>query len=295
MTAHLRAHRWTKDDYRAAFGLEQSQSLEGAATRKLRSAAFTARLLFEPAVREGSAAGRARARAGQLTRDAAAAARGRPLPEQRRRKAARALASVSPDAVARANRDRATRRVTETAAAVAARAGHPAIGDLVLARLAAGASLAAISREAGLHKDWLSRHLGSLDPQAAAAAAAARARPASADQRWLPALRRLGFTDVASYLRDRHYRAHLTISQVAAEAGVSHHAVQSALRRHGLEAQPYAGPRDTARERADSVAAALGFASVAAYVAERRAAGRTWSAMAAESGQPQSWLRRHCG
>ena len=148
VTAHLRAHRWTKDDYRAAFGLEQSQSLEGAATRKLRSAAFTARLLFEPAVREGSAAGRARARAGQLTRDAAAAARGRPLPEQRRRKAARALASVSPDAVARANRDRATRQVTETAAAVAARAGHPAIGDLVLARLAAGASLAAISREA---------------------------------------------------------------------------------------------------------------------------------------------------
>ena len=84
VTAHLRAHRWTKDDYRAAFGLEQSQSLEGAA----RQAAFR-RLHRAAAVRTGRAGGErglrgARARAGQLTRDAAAAARGRPLPEQRR-------------------------------------------------------------------------------------------------------------------------------------------------------------------------------------------------------------------
>jgi hypothetical protein len=41
------------------------------------------------------------------------------------------------------------------------------------------------------------------------------------------------------------------------------------------------------------MAGALGFVTVAEYVAQRRNEGRTWSALAAESGQPQSWLRRH--
>ena len=58
-----------------------------------------------PAVRSGSAAGRQRARAGELTRDAAAAASGRRHPEQRRRKARQALAAASRlPAVAQANR-----------------------------------------------------------------------------------------------------------------------------------------------------------------------------------------------
>ena len=73
VTAHLRAHGWTKEQYCAAFGLERGQSLEGPQTRKLRSAAFTARLVFEPAVRRGSAAGRARAKSGELARQAAEA------------------------------------------------------------------------------------------------------------------------------------------------------------------------------------------------------------------------------
>jgi hypothetical protein len=76
--------------------------------------------------------------------------------------------------------------------------------------MADGASLAEISREAGLHKDWLSRHLARVDPAAAAAAS-------------------------------------------------------------------------------------LAFASIADYVSQRRAAGWTWQAMAAESGHPQSWLRRAAG
>ncbi len=78
VTAHLRAHGWTKGAYCEAFGLERGQSLEGPQTRKLRAAALAARLVFDPAIREGSAAGRDRARAGDLARDAAAAARGRP-------------------------------------------------------------------------------------------------------------------------------------------------------------------------------------------------------------------------
>ena len=290
VTAHLRVHGWTKDAYCAAFGLERGQSLEGPETRKLRAAALASRLIFEPAVREGSAAGRDRARAGDLTRDAAAAARGRPLPEQRRRKALRALAAIPPAAVAQANRDRAGRHLARVAAAAAQRHGYPHIGAFVLARVADGASLAAISREAGLHKDWLSRHLGDVDP---AASEATRQRcPGRWDARWRPALNRLGFPDVPSYLRERHMVEHRTVNAIAAEVGLTNHAVESALRRHGLSRIAHAAKRHMARERAAQVAADLGFGSVAGYVAHRLSEGWTWRAMSAESGQPQSWLRR---
>ena len=109
VTAHLRVHGYTKEAYCAAFGLERGQSLEGPDTRKLRAAALTSRLVFDVAFRTGSAAGRQRARAGELTRDAAAAATGRRYPEQRRRKARRALAGIAAEAVAQANAERASR------------------------------------------------------------------------------------------------------------------------------------------------------------------------------------------
>ncbi len=290
VTAHLRMHGWTKEAYCAAFGLERHQSLEGPETRKLRAAALASRLVFEPAIRDGSAAGRDRARAGDLTRDAAAAAKGRRLPEQRRRKALRALAAIPPAAVAQANRDRAGRHLARVASGAARRRGYPDIGAYVLARVADGASLAAISREAGLHKDWLSRHLGDVDP--VAAAAAQQRGPDRWDARWLPALRRLGFPDVPSYLHERHIVQHQTLNAMAAEVGLSHHAVESALRRHGLARMAHAAKRHAAGQRAAHVAADLGFGSVADYVAQRRAAGWTWQAISTEAGQPQSWLRR---
>src|ERR1022692_62857 len=139
VTAHLRGHGWTKQAYCEAFGLERGQSLEGPDTRKLRSAAFTARLIFEPAVREGSAAGRERARNGDLTRAAATAAWGRPLPEQRRRKNSRALAAIPPEVVSRTNSERAARHRAQVADAVARQAGYPDLGAYVLARTVGGA------------------------------------------------------------------------------------------------------------------------------------------------------------
>ena len=293
VTAHVRAHRWTKDAYCAAFGLERGQSLEGAATRKTRAASFTSRLLFDPAVLAGSARGRDRARSGELVRDAAAAARGRPLPEQRRRKMHAALAGRKQPGSAAASRDRARRQLGDIAAAAATRSGYPDIGALVRDRTAGGASLAAISREAGLHKDWLSRHLAGLDPAAAAAVAAARVSAAGgAEARWRPAITAAGFLSVGDYLRERHASQHWSVNQIAAEAGVSYHAVVSALERHGIARIAHAASRQAASERARQVAGALGCESLAEYVRERRAAGWTWPAMAAEAAQPQSWLRR---
>jgi hypothetical protein len=291
VSAHLKAHGWTKQAYCAAFGLERAQPLEGPETRKLRSAAFSARLIFEPAVREGSAAGRERARSGDLTRAAATAARSRPFPEQRRRKNARALAAVSPGLISRTNSERAARYRAQVAGTVARRAGYPDLGALVLDRMARGASLAAISLEAGLHKDWLSRHLAEVDPSAAAAVRGLN--NARHDARWLAVLSELGFTDVPGYLRDRHLERHRTVHAIAAEIGFSHHAVRAALRRHGLAHTSHAAKRHAAAERADKVAADLGYASIADYIVKRRRQGWTWMAMSAESGQPQSWLRRH--
>lgn len=136
VVAHLPSHGWTKEQYCEAFGLERGQSLEGAATSRLRATLFAARLTADPAVRDGAAAGRERARAGELAEAAAKAARGRPFPEQRRRKSRRALAEVSREAVARANRDRADRHLAEVAAEAARGRGYPDIGAYVLARRA---------------------------------------------------------------------------------------------------------------------------------------------------------------
>jgi hypothetical protein len=290
VTAHLRVHGYSKEDYCAAFGLERGQSLEGPDTRKLRAAALTSRLVFDVAFRTGSAAGRQRARAGELTRDATAAATGRRYPEQRRRKARQALAGIPAEVVAQANAERASRHVAGVADEVARRYGYPDLGTFVLARLAGGASLAAISREAGLHKDWLSRHLAAVAP--AAAAAVPGQRPARPDAQWRSALTRLGFPDVPSYLQERHVRQHRTVNAMAAEIGVTHHAIESALRRHGLDRIVHAATRHAADERAAQVADRLGVESLGGYLRQRRAAGWTWRALASESGQPESWLRR---
>jgi hypothetical protein len=290
VTAHLRAHGWTKAAYCETFGLERGQPLEGRETRKRRAASFTSRLIFDPAIRAGSAAGRQRAAAGELARDAARASTGRPLPEQRRRKAARVAAAASGEVAARANRERAARHRAGVAARVASAKGYPSLGAYVLARTASGASLAAISREAGLHKDWLHRHLAEVDP---AVAAAARPGPAGRDgPRWQQAVTALGFTDVPSYLRDRHLVRHRTVSAIGGEIGMSNHAVAAALTQHSLARTAHAGKREAARERVTQVAAILGVDSVPRYVTERRAAGWSWPAIAAECGQPVSWLRR---
>jgi AraC-like DNA-binding protein len=212
------------------------------------------------------------------------------MPEQRRRKAAASLAAIPPPLVARANRDRAARHVAGVATQVARQQGYADLGAFVLARIEEGASLAVISREAGLNKDWLSRHLGGVDPMAAQAAR--RRRPQRLDARWLPAVRRLGFSDVHGYLHERHIVLHWSVNAIATEIGLTHHTVKAALRRQGVTRVAHAAKRHAARQRAAQVAGRLGFDSMGGYVADRRAAGWTWAAMAAECAQPSSWLRR---
>lgn len=292
--SHLpRSHGWNQTGYRAAFGLERSQPLEGAGTRARRAAALAHRRTHDPAVRAGCAVGRRLAASGELTRAAAAAARGRPQPAQRRRKTLATLAATSPAARAAGSRRFADARLRATANTAAARLGFADIGALVADRLARGASLAATSREAGLHKDWLSRHLVRVHPRAAEAAA--HRTTDRADARWLPTVRAHGFTDVAGYLTDRHLRRHRTVSAIGAELGLSRSAVATALRRHGIARTAHASARAGCAARAEAVAARFGFADVADYLADRRHAGHSWRAIAAECGQPQTWVRRRAG
>ncbi|MFG1922611.1 hypothetical protein [Cryptosporangium sp. NPDC048952] len=164
VASHLRVHGWTKAAYIEAFGLELSNPLTGAATRKRRSAALTARQAVEPALLRSQSRARDRARSGALAAAAGAAARGRPHPPERRAKTLRTLAAIDPRARAEGSRRSSARRLTLVAESVAARFGFADFDAYLRDRLASGASLAAISREAGTHKDWLSRHLPRLAP-----------------------------------------------------------------------------------------------------------------------------------
>ena len=138
---------------------------------------------------------------------------------------------------------------------------------------------------------WLSRHLADVDP--AAADAARQLRADRMDARWVPVLSGLGFADVASYLRERHLMRHWSVNARATEIGFSNHTVNAPFGHHGLAPVSHASKRHAARQRAERVAQDLGYQSVADYISRRRTHGRTWKAIAAASGQPESWLRRH--
>ena len=292
--AHLRAHGLDDLAYRQAFGLERSAPLEGATTRQRRAAALRRRRATDPVVRAWCEEGVERARSGALTEAAAEAARGRKHPEQRRRKTLLTLASISPEARNEGIRRHALDRLRTVAAKAAAELGFPDVGALVTDRVLAGHSLAAISREAGLHKDWLSRHLETVDPDTARAIAS-HARVLRLDAPWLPVLAGLGFTTVADYLRDRHVDRARSVQAIALETGLSRTSVRTALARHGLTPVSHATSRRQVRDRAAEVAARFGFPDVTAYLADRRAAGLSWKTIAAECGRSQSWVRRRAG
>jgi hypothetical protein len=293
VVAHLRSHGWDHITYREVFGLERGEPLEGTDTRARRASSLRVRRAHDPAVRAGCEIGQQWVRSGALARAAAEAARGRRQPEQRRRKTLRALAAISPEARAEGSGRYADQRLRDTAAAAAARLGYPDIRTLVRERTAVGASLAAISRAAGLHKDWLCRHLATVDPVVAEEVGD---RPVPRwDAPWLPVVRDLGFDDVAAYLTDRHITRRRTVQSIAAEVGMTRGAVQTALARHGVDRVPHAASRGQCQDRAADVAARFGHPDIDAYLADRRADGLSWRAIAAECGQPPSWVRRRAG
>ncbi|WP_426510391.1 hypothetical protein ACPPVO_06745 [Dactylosporangium sp. McL0621] len=163
----------------------------------------------------------------------------------------------------------------------AARFGFATFGAYVADRVQQGLSMAAVSREAGLHKDWVGRHAPVPD------------RPAPGERRLGPVGRARGFEGVAAYLRAAHLDEHRSVAAIAAEAGTSRWTVLAALRHHGVEAVAHAAKRHGARQRGQAVAARFGFATFGDYVVARRADGWAGDRLARESGIAASSLRRH--
>jgi hypothetical protein len=201
-----------------------------------------------------------------------------------------ALSAVSRQANAAANARRAQKHVEEVAAAVATRFGFTDFASYVTARLSTGASLAAISREAGLHEDWLSRHLAALSPTVAGGRR--ELQPDPMDRRWRLVSQRFGFSNVATYLSTRHVGEHRTVNAIADEAGLTRAAVRAALIAHDIAPTAHVTKRHEAARRDRLVAEGAGFASSADYVTDRRSRGVTWKAMVAEIGMPETSLRR---
>lgn len=290
VVVHLHSHGWTREQYVQAFGLEWGVALEADQTRARRAAAFRPRRTFEPAVREGVAAGQAMARSGELTELAANAARGRPHPAQRRAKTLATLAQISPEAKTEGVRRRRSQELRDTAAAVGARFGFDSLDAFVIHRLAHGASLASTSREAGLHKDWLQRHLSDVAPHAAENLEALRL--GAVDQRLSGRARSLGFDNLRVYLVYRHAIGHNTIHAIATEMGISQRSVEAAMRRHGVERTAHASKRNAALRREQDVARRLGIETLSSFVQDRRVQGWSWAKLAAGCDVPASWLRR---
>ncbi|TCK25802.1 hypothetical protein [Pseudonocardia endophytica] len=294
---HLRVHGWDRAGYRDAFGLERGQSLESLTTQRRRSTALTRRRARDPRVRAGCETGLRWATSGELTRAAATSARGRRQPEQRRRKTVRALESISVRARAEATTRASVARLRDTADRVARSAGHDSIGDLVRERVGAGASLAELSREAGLHKDWLCRHLATIDPESAEEIRplVSGPRPVRHDAALRERVGAAGFDDVGDYLRRRHLTEHRTVASIATELGVSRPSVDAAMTRHGVPVTVHAAVRRRTEERAAAVATDFGYACLADYLHARRSVGLSWRRIAHECGQPATWLRRRSG
>jgi len=160
------------------------------------------RRAVEPAVRIGFEAGQQRARSGALTRTPRGLPGAPPAGAAPPQDPAHAGLGV-PGARAAGRRRYTEQWLHRTAEEAAAKLGHPDIGSLVRARWPPGKP-GSISREAGLHKDWLCRHLATVDPATAAAVAETELEPVRHDARWLPSLQALGFADVRSYLVERH-------------------------------------------------------------------------------------------
>ncbi|ALE84490.1 MucR family transcriptional regulator [Pseudonocardia sp. HH130629-09] len=293
--AHLRAHGWDRAGYRAAFGLERSQPLEGRATRERRARAMERRRRDDAAVRAGCEIGQRSAATGELSRLAASAARGRRQPEQRRRKTLLTLASIPPGVREEAASRASVARLRAVAKRAAQDAGFADVGDLVRGHLADGGSLAGLSRAAGLHKDWFSRHLPTVDPDTAHEVAEMVSGPRPPRYDAGLARRIHGFDDVGAFLRRRHLVEHRSVRAIAEEVGMSRYAVTAAMERHGVALTPHVTVRTAAAEQARRICDAHGFADLDAYLADRRAAGWSWQRISDECGRPPTWLRRRAG
>jgi transcriptional regulator with XRE-family HTH domain len=125
-----------------------------------------------------------------------------------------------------------------------------------------------------------------LDIQRRNAKHGGAAQAAAAAARLDATARKLGYRDIADYLRARSVSQRRTVSAIAAELGVARETVIKLLERHQIPRAAQHDPQDERR-----TVAKHGFDSFADYLRDRAKAGTTVAEMAGELGHSDTWLR----
>jgi ROS/MUCR transcriptional regulator protein len=270
-------HGWTAAGYREAFGLAPGNGLSRPTTRQRRADLMRRRIASDPQLRASMAAQQERARSGELTELSARRRRGRRRPLESVRVSAARHPPLDYRQVAasrRANRD----------ARDAARFGFDSFDEYVRDRRRAGWSPAEIAAECGRHAQTLRNRVARLEGEPRNLQLRSRARLQAA-------ARRLGFADLAAYLRERHEQGASPPAMAAELAvGSAPQTLRGELARHGLPYNPRQARRRRKARQADEAARRHGFETFAAYLDARLAEGTSVSRVARELGFSTNWV-----
>jgi hypothetical protein len=227
------AHNWSADDYRSAFGLNAQRPLQAPAMSAAQAAGLKRRLNTDRRLQAGMRKGVGLARSGELNElgRQADAERGRAL--ERRRRTVQQGEQMGRQRAARfrAERDRRARSLGYADADDLIRQRYVHEGATV-AELAAELHCAAITVTAEMDRMGVRRR-AQEDRLAQGRHALAAVRAQVRAEREGRA-RELGFTDLASYLRERHHHQRWPQSLIATELGVTPPGVARLMRREGV-------------------------------------------------------------
>ena len=76
---------------------------------------------------------------------------------------------------------------------------------------------------------------------------------------------------------------------------MSRPAVESAMRRHGIDRHLHTTSRSRTARRADAIAHRFGYNTIDDYLSARRNEGLSWKRIARECGEAETWVRRRAG
>jgi hypothetical protein len=231
--AHLRAHDWSADDYRSAFGLNAQRPLQARAVSDAQAAALKRRIQTDRRLQAAMRRGVALARSGELNQLGRQADAGRGRALERRQRTARQGAHMGRQRAARyrAERDRRARALGYTDAAQLIRQRYLIEGATV-AELAAALGCAQITVTDQMDRLGIRRREQPARLAQGRQALAAKRAAVRAEQQ--ARVRTLGFTDLASYLRARHHEQRWPQSLIAHELGVTRAVVARLMRREGV-------------------------------------------------------------
>lgn len=168
---------------------------------------------------------------------------------------------------------------------VACKFGFGSFEDYYRDRRRRGWTLDAIARESGHDRQWLRQARREYEP-----GPVLHHNSQIAERRHQQRAGELGFTDLDSYLRQRHLDEGKGTVEMGRELGVDGHGVRQLLKRRGILLQSDDLLRERALRDRRQIASGFGFASFEAYLADRRAKGWLITDIAREVGRSPGWV-----